>query len=108
PFDPNANPNPIDDFGPFDFPWSNEEEQFVNQLHVSPNPARRHSKLQFENPTQQEVEIRVLNMQAQILRSERSLNESYTIQRNGLASGIYLVQVLQKGQLLGQQKLQFQ
>jgi polyhydroxybutyrate depolymerase len=61
--------------------------------HVYPNPARDQLYIQIEGPVSSNISLQLYNTTGQLVKSLRSDHNSFLVQRDGLAAGLYIATV---------------
>ena len=77
-------------------------------LRLSPNPAQHTLQVAFQKPTSEQAVIQLVNNIGQVVKKTSVGNVSqgnFSISLDGLASGIYTVQLLNNGQQISSQKI---
>ena len=77
-------------------------------LRLSPNPAQHTLQVAFQKPTFEKAVLQLVNNIGQVVKKTSVGNVSqgnFSISLDGLASGIYTVQLLNNGQQISSQKI---
>lgn len=67
----------------------------VENLVVKPNPMSDFSIIEFENKGNTLTQISILNMAGQLMKSDKTLSNSYTINKGDFSTGTYLIEITQ-------------
>ena len=68
-------------------------------ISVSPNPADKEVKITFNNPVHEEFRIRILNAEGKQIKETSTNNDFINFDISNLPSGLYMLQVMQQGQI---------
>lgn len=82
--------------------------QLVNYLQgvrVFPNPAQNQAFVQFNNPENKMVNLVITDLMGRVVKNINSNLETMIVERNQLANGIYILQLIVDGKLDHTQKL---
>lgn len=82
-----------------------------NEVVILPHPLVQSSKLFFDNSLKQETTLELVNTKGVIVHTESTLDDFFTLHRDGLATGFYLYMlrqdgiIVQRGRLMVGQRL---
>ncbi|NQX90594.1 MAG: T9SS type A sorting domain-containing protein [Flavobacteriales bacterium] len=83
--------------------WNSVEELNAEAVSIYPNPANNHVTVAFETPGIRE--LRVLNQTGQVVHAETLRDSKTTISTQQLATGLYIIEILQLNGTVSRQKL---
>ena len=70
-----------------------------------PNPFRESTTIEVKGAEFKNLKLHLFDIHGQIITSYKAENEHFTLQRNGLTTGIYFYRIESDGQLIGVGKL---
>jgi parallel beta-helix repeat protein len=93
------------DIGAFELQAVGIDEEFQQTLSVFPNPFNKQATIRLSSPVNN-VSCKFFNLVGQLIRTDNSLSGSlFTISKNDLPAGIYLIQLLSGNKILANEKI---
>jgi Peptidase family M1 domain/Secretion system C-terminal sorting domain len=77
----------------------------INTTTVSPNPANDKVKINFDNPFKEEILLAIFNVEGKKIIETKTKNNFIYFNVSNLQPGIYLLQIMQKGEMAAVSKL---
>ncbi|PIQ14396.1 MAG: hypothetical protein COW67_14075 [Flavobacteriales bacterium CG18_big_fil_WC_8_21_14_2_50_32_9] len=88
------------------FTGINELKNNRIKLFIAPNPFDNYTVVKFENTKREKLKLQILNPLGQsVLQINNITDNKVQIEKNGLPSGLYFVQLIKNNQVIGLDKI---
>ncbi|MGG9960175.1 M1 family aminopeptidase [Ferruginibacter sp. SUN106] len=71
----------------------------LKEISVSPNPANKELRVNIDNPAREEFKVRIVNAEGKQIKETTTNSDFIHFDTSDLPAGIYMVQVVQQGQV---------